>query len=77
MVSSGIVLGHVISRKGIEVDKDKVDIIRNLPTPKIIKNIRSFLGHARFYRRFIQDFTKVAKSLCKLLAKKKEFIWNE
>lgn len=54
MVPSGIVLGHVISGKGIEVDKDKVDITRNMPTPKIIKNIRSFLGHARLYRRFQQ-----------------------
>ena len=53
MVRQGIVLGHEISRKGIEVDKANVEVIAKLPLPKNIKDIRSFLGHARFYRRFI------------------------
>ena len=48
MVTNGIVLGHIISKKGIEVDKSKVSIISNLPVPKNIKDIRSFLGHADF-----------------------------
>ena len=52
MVTQGIVLGHIVSREGIEVDKAKVELISNLPTPKCVKDIWSFLGHARFYRRF-------------------------
>jgi hypothetical protein len=53
MVKQGIVLEHVISHQGIEVDKAKVDLISNLPPPCTMKEIRSFLGHVGFYRRFI------------------------
>ena len=56
MVSQGIVLGHIILEKGIEVDKEKVDLISKLPPPTNVKTVRQFLGHACFYRRFIQDF---------------------
>ena len=55
MVNEGIVLGHKISERGIEVDKAKVDAIEKMMCPKDIKGIRSFLGHAGFYRRFIKD----------------------
>ena len=54
MVTQGIVLGHVVSKQGIEVDKAKVELISNLPTPKCVKDILSFLGHVGFYRRFIK-----------------------
>jgi hypothetical protein len=77
MVKQGIVLGHVISHQGIEVDKAKVDLISNLPPPRTVKEVRSFLGHASFYRRFIQDFSKIARPLCKLLAKETLFIFDE
>ena len=56
MVSQGIVLGHIISKKGIEVDKAKIDLISKLPSPTNVKTVRQFLGHAWFYRRFIMDF---------------------
>ena len=77
MVNQGIVLGHVISSKEIEVDKAKIDIISKLPHPTNVKTIRQFLGHAGFYRRFIKDFAKIAKPLYKLLEKDAQFIWKE
>ena len=69
MVQEGIVLGHKISSKGIEVDRAKVEIIEKLPSPTNVKRVRSFLGHARFYRQFIKDFSKISKPLCNLLNK--------
>ena len=63
MVSQGIVLGHIISEKGIEVDKVKIDLISKLPSRTNIKTVRQFLGHASFNRRFIMDFSKIAKLL--------------
>jgi hypothetical protein len=77
MVKQGIVLGHVISHRGIEVDKVKVDLISNLPPPRTVKKVRSFLGRAGFYRRFIQDFSKIARPFCKLLVKEAPFIFDE
>ncbi|GJW96904.1 reverse transcriptase domain-containing protein [Tanacetum coccineum] len=61
MVKEGIVLGHKISRKGIEVDKAKVDVISKLPHPTTVKGIKSFLGHAGFYRRFITIYSKISR----------------
>ncbi|CAH9083337.1 unnamed protein product [Cuscuta epithymum] len=69
MVREGIVLGHKVSEKGIEVDKAKVEAIEKLPYPTTVKAICSFLGHAGFYRRFIQDFSKIARPLTNLLGK--------
>ncbi|XP_057491373.1 uncharacterized protein LOC130777106 [Actinidia eriantha] len=77
MVSQGIVLGHIVSSKGIEVDKSKIEIIAKLPTPKSVKDIRSFLGHAGFYRRFIKNFSLIARPLCSLLAKDNPFLWSK
>ncbi|RDY05482.1 Retrovirus-related Pol polyprotein from transposon 17.6, partial [Mucuna pruriens] len=69
MVIEGIVLGHLVSKKGIQVDKSKIDIITSLPKPTSVRDIRSFLGHAGFYRRFIKNFSKIALPLSKLLQK--------
>ena len=77
MVQEGILLGHSVSKRGIEVDRAKIAVIDNLPPPKSIKDIRSFLGHASFYRRFIKDFSKIAKPLCKLLAKDAIFEFDD
>ncbi|RVW82030.1 Retrovirus-related Pol polyprotein from transposon 17.6 [Vitis vinifera] len=74
MVHQGIVLGHIISEKGIEVDKAKVELIVKLPSPTTVKGVRQFLGHAGFYRRFIKDFSKLSKPLCELLAKDAKFM---
>ena len=77
MVTQGIVLGHIVSKNGIEVDKSKVELISNLPTPKCVRDIRSFLGHVGFYRRFIKDFSGIAHPLCNLLAKDVPFAWSQ
>ncbi|GJS29154.1 reverse transcriptase domain-containing protein [Tanacetum coccineum] len=69
MVKEGIVLGHKISKSGIEVDRAKIDVIAKLPHPTTVKGIRSFLGHAGFYRRFIQNFSKIARPMTHLLEK--------
>ena len=76
MVREGIVLGHVISAKGIEVDKSKIELISSLPIPKNIKDVRSFLGHAGFYRRFIKDFSQILRPLCQLIMKDITFQWS-
>ena len=76
MVQEGIVLGHKISQSGIEVDKAKVEVIANLPPPTTVRGIRSFLGHAGFYRRFIKDFSKIAKPLTNLLVRDVPFVFS-
>ena len=77
MVTKGIVLRHKISAAGLEVDQAKVCIIKTLLPPITVKGIRSFLGHAGFYRRFIRDFSKIARPLCRLLEKDTKFNFDE
>ena len=66
MVDQGIVLGHVISTRGIEVDKSKIDLVRSLTPPTSVREVCSYLGQAGFYRRFIKIISKIALALCKL-----------
>ena len=73
MVREGVVLGHLVSGKGLEVDKAKIEVIQNLPLPTTLRDLRSFLGHVGFYRRFIRDFARVSKPLTTLLCKDKDF----
>jgi hypothetical protein len=77
MVTEGIVLRDKISKKCIEVDQAKIEVISKLPPPKNVKGVRSFLGHAGFYRRFINDFSKISKPLYNLLIKDNPFIFTE
>ena len=69
MVQEGIVLGHLVSERGIDVDKAKIEVIEQLPPPMNIKGIHSFLGHIGFYRCFIKDFSQISRPLTNLLAK--------
>ncbi|KAD3066708.1 hypothetical protein E3N88_34588 [Mikania micrantha] len=77
MVIEGIVLGHKISRAGIEVDQAKIETISKLPPPSSVKSIRSFLGHAGFYREFIKDFSKITRPMTHLLEKDTPFVFDE
>jgi hypothetical protein len=77
MVREGIVLGHLISERRIEVDKSKIEVIEQLPPPVNVKGIKSFLGHAGFYRRFIKEFSHIARPLPNLLAKDVPFEFDD
>ncbi|GKF04940.1 hypothetical protein Tco_0035608 [Tanacetum coccineum] len=77
MVKEGIVLGHNISKNGIEIDKAKVDVIAKLPHPTTVKGIQSFLSHVGFYHRFIQDFSKIARPMTRLLEKYTPFFFSK
>ena len=74
MVQERVVLEHIVSGKGLEVNKAKIEVIQNLPLMATIRDLRSFLEHVSFYRRFIQDFVKFYKPLTTLPCKDKDFI---
>ena len=73
MVKEGIMLGNKISAARLEMDQAKISVISTLLPPSNVKGVRSFLGHAGFYRRFIKDFSKIARPLCRLLKKEAIF----
>lgn len=76
MMQKGIVLGHNISIKGIQMDPTKIEVIQHINALVKQKDVRSFLGHVGYYRRFIKDFNKIASPLYSLLTKDMEFKWT-
>ena len=76
LMQEGVVLGDFISAAGIQVDPTKIEVIQTLPIPTKSKDVRSFLGHARYYRCFIKGFSKIASPLYKLLTKEVEYSWT-
>ena len=70
-------LGHIVSSEGISVDPEKVSAVQEWPTPTSITEIRSFLGLAGYYRRFIKDFSKIAAPMLKLTRKGKPYNWTK
>ena len=70
-------LGHVISAKGVATDPTKVNIIKHWPTPTNVKEVRSFLGMASYYRKFVQGFGTISKPLTSLLKKGSVFFWAQ
>lgn len=74
MVKEGIILGHIVCERGIEVDKSKIEVTENLQPLKTVRKVWSFLGHTGFYRRFIMDFSKIIIPLTGLLMKDAELI---
>ena len=70
-------VSHYLSSFGIQVDPTNITIIITLPTPTKHKDVKSFLGHAGYYRRFIKDFSKLVAPLYNLLKKQAEFEWTQ
>ena len=77
LLTKGVVLSHIISQDGIEVDPAKIEVISNLSIPQNKKDIRSFIGYDGYYRRFIENFTKIVAPLFRLISKDVELTWNE
>jgi len=76
MVREGIVLGYLVSKRGIEVDTSKIEIIEKVLPPTSVKEVRSFISHAGFYRRFIKEFSLITKPLTSLLLKDAYFVFD-
>ncbi|XP_028802073.1 uncharacterized protein LOC114757247 [Neltuma alba] len=70
-------LGHVIAQDGVAVDPSKVEAVLNWEQPKTVTEIRSFLGLAGYYRRFIKDFSRIAQPLTKLTRMNQQFVWDD
>lgn len=77
LMTEGTVLGHTISCQGLQVDPNKIALIKKVPPPQKVRDVRSFLGLAGYYRRFIKDFSKLTSPLFGLLAKDVEFNWTD
>ncbi|KAA0037369.1 pol protein [Cucumis melo var. makuwa] len=69
-------LGHVVSSEGVSVDPAKIEAVTNWPRPSTVSEIRSFLGLAGYYRRFVEDFSRIANPLTQLTRKGIPFVWS-
>lgn len=76
MCKARVFLGHLVSNKGIQVDQTKIEVILHLIAPKTQREVRRFLGHACYYRRFIENFSRIVTPIFLLLAKDSEFLWS-
>ena len=74
MTQQGKIVGHIVSKNGITTNTDKIFVIVNLPRPNTIKEVQSYMGHCRYYRRFIHMYAVIAKPLYRLLA---SFDWTQ
>lgn len=76
-------VGHIVSKKGIEADPDKIEKVRLWPTPSTPEQVRQFLGFAGYYRKFVQNFSKIAKSLLDLMhapkktSSQRKWLWGD
>jgi hypothetical protein len=77
MLINGIVLGHHISAKGVQVDLTKIKVILNFPTMHLQKEVQSFLGYVGYYCRFIENFSQIARPLFDFLNKNYDFLWTK
>ena len=70
-------LGHIVSEEGVSTDPDKIKAVKEWPTPRTAKHVRSFLGLCSYYRRFVKDFAQIARPLHKLCEKGSTFSWSK
>ena len=76
-VTSGKLLGHIVSERGIEVDPDKIKAIQEMPVPKTKKDVREFIGKLEYINRFIAKLTMICDPVFKLLRKNQPIEWNK
>jgi len=69
-------LGHIVSNEGVSMDPQKIEAVMNWPIPKNLTEVRSFMGLARYYRRFVQNFSKIATPLTNLTRKVTKYEWT-
>jgi hypothetical protein len=72
-----IFLGFIVGAHGLRMDPNKIEAVRDWPTPKTVKEVQAFLGFANFYRRFIEGYSRITTSLTELTKKDKPFVWTE